>query len=1160
MCSNISEAISNLVNAGSPKKESIQIGGLTGSSRAAFIASAFQTAGRPLIVVSESNDRAEALKKDISFFLHSLDEKSSLYLLPDWELLPYEPISPHKEISGQRVEVLESLLYEDQPYILIVTVESLLQKVVPGNVLAEQVVRISTGDEISIEKFRDIAVSTGYEFCDLVEKQGEVSVRGYILDIFPSNSEFPYRIELFGDEVESIREFNPASQRSVHIVDSFVLVPSTELVITENNLKTCLTNLEKLKAQGAHFSSDEIDAFIATVKEGVTEPGIERYAPYFYENMETVFDYVTGDSLLILDESVSVYRKEDSFRNLIEQEYESSFLRGEFFPQPGLFYEMGKGLTESIKEKGGILLDDVVLDSGPHVYSARTKRPQQYKGDITRFLKDHQSTKKRGFKTVVSFRAKGQGERIFEVLTESGLEPALFPYNEEKRTPLKEQPSDLLIVQGDLSGGTVLRDEKLIFVTEEELYGVSRKLKKRKKRTSESFSSGLKDLKPGEYLVHVDYGVGLFTGTREISHGGFTEEFLTIEYADDNRLLIPMDSLNAVQRYSGAADGRVTLNRLGGTAWQKTKKRVKKALLKMADELLKIGATRALVEGHSFSPDGHFHKEFADSFEYEETEDQAKAIEEISLDMEKSRPMDRLVCGDVGYGKTEVAMRAVFKAVMDKKQVAVLVPTTLLAQQHLETFTARFHAFPVHINMLSRFRTPPEQKKIVKEIENGRLDIIIGTHRILQKDIRFKDLGLVIVDEEQRFGVAHKEKLKKIKEKTDVLTLTATPIPRTLHFSMSGVRDLTVIDTPPQNRLSIKTFIKRFDAETIRQAITRELDRNGQVFFLDNRVETIDKTAAYLKDIVPEIEVGVAHGQMHKHELEKVMLRFLDRKVNVLVCTTIIESGLDIPSANTIIINRADKFGLAQLYQLRGRVGRDRHQAFAYLLVPPENILSTVAMKRLLAIEELSELGAGFQLSARDLEIRGAGNLLGSEQSGQIASIGFDFYCRLMEDTIRELKGEPPVDDFDPSINLSVKGFIPKEYVSDLNQRIDLYKRVEELETEEDLTRFKEELQDRYGEHPEPVEKLLAQRHMKSLCQKLKVEKIERKGEWLKATFLDDTPVTLEIILSLIKEKKGKIRPDGESSIRFICTENSWRGKYEVVVSNFSKIIRKITE
>ena len=658
-----------------------------------------------------------------------------------------------------------------------------------------------------------------------------------------------------------------------------------------------------------------------------------------------------------------------------------------------------------------------------------------------------------------------------------------------------------------------------LFVAESEIFGRSHKHRYRRKPKSQSFQRGFKDLRPNDFLVHVDYGIGQYLGTKELQTGVGGGEFLEILYADDEKLYIPMDGLGYIQKYMGAGEASPPLSKMGSVSWRRQKSRAKKAVQEMAEDLLKLYATRKITERTSYSGNSIAMEEFADSFEFEETDDQLKAIDEIEENLEQDKPMDRLVCGDVGYGKTEVAMRAAFKVVMEKKQVAVLVPTTILAQQHLNTFQERFRNYPVNIEQVSRFRTPKEQKEILAKLKTGEMDILIGTHRLLSQDVKFADLGLIIVDEEQRFGVKHKEKLKKLRAEVDILTLTATPIPRTLHFSLMGVRDLSVIETPPSDRLAVKTFVRKFDEKIFREAILRELDRGGQIFFVHNKIHSILSIKELILKIVPQVRIGVAHGQLREHQLEKVMKKFMDHEIDLLLCTTIIESGLDIPSANTIILNRADQFGLAQLYQLRGRVGRYKHQAYAYLLIPGTLAISSEARKRICAIEEMNELGAGFQLAARDMEIRGVGDMLGHKQSGHISTIGFDLYCKLIEEAVKEIQGEKVESLIQPEIDLMVKGYIPRDYIENLNQRLEIYRRIQLITDLQECQSLNGEMLDRYGVLPEPVEKLMELLEIRILCQKLHISRAKLKGHQATLTVEPGTPVAPATITSLVDKR-----------------------------------------
>jgi transcription-repair coupling factor (superfamily II helicase) len=1106
-------------------EKSFRIEGLRdSSSKAFFIARLYQGISKLIIIITAGQEEAEGLLNDINTFLNLnsavRNPQSAVYNFPSWETLPYEPISPHKDISGERLKVLSSIMESNGRFILLTTVESIVQRIIPKDVLRDAILKFSVGDSLERDVISEYLVTGGYKNSDIVEDKGEFSIRGGILDVYPPDSENPFRIEFMGDEIESIREFDSSTQRSIKEVKEIKIVPARELILKE-----------------VGSQDKNIEGIIDKIRNGLPFPGIEKLAPYFYENMDTLFDYVPSDAIVILDEPSYVYKKIKDFWQLIEKEYEQSVMRKDISPLPSALYMPKEELDGRLKSDAAIQLSALSLQSSD-IAVPDIKPLEQFKGNFDLFLEGINKWLHDGFRIIIITHTEGQAERLKEILAENELGAEI------QGSVVSGQWSEINIIIGKLSKGIIIHHEKLVFITEEDIFGPSRKLKREKRAKRESFSIGLGDLKIGDYVVHVDYGIGQYIGTKDISADGVFEEFLEIEYTDNEKLYIPMEKLKFIQKYTGSGGMTPPLDKLGGTSWTKTKERIKKSIREMARDLLKIYATREIVNGFAFTPDAHWHREFADSFEYTETEDQLQAIQDVIADMEKDKPMDRLICGDVGYGKTEVAMRAAFKSVFDGKQAALLVPTTILAQQHFQTFTDRFHLFPMKIEVLSRFKTKREQDKIIKGLEDGSVDIVIGTHRMLQKDIKFKDLGLLIIDEEQRFGVVHKEKLKKLRETVDVLTLTATPIPRTLHMSLMGVRDLSVIETPPQNRLAIKTFVRKFGDEIIKQAIMREIDREGQIFFVHNRVESIYQMAKYLQGLITGIRLAVIHGQMNEREMEDVMLKFINREYDVLLCTTIIESGLDIPAANTIIINRADKLGLAQLYQLRGRVGRERHQAYAYLLIPDEDVLSETARKRLLAIEELSDLGAGFKLAARDMEIRGAGNILGDAQSGHISAVGFDLYCKLMEETVKELKGEPIEESIEPSMRLNMKGYIPKEYISDLNQRLDIYKRIDMLERMEDVGRFKDELLDRYGKMPEPVEVLLSTIELKILSKNLKIEKVDMAGDIITLTFNKGTPISAEKIMSVIKKDKRGIRFLSEDTIQFSIGDGSWRKRY----------------
>jgi transcription-repair coupling factor (superfamily II helicase) len=1140
------------------------------SSKAFLIAYLHKAVTMPIMIITSRQDDAEELLVNIDFFLRSQMELRSnlktglqlplIYNLPPWEILPYEPVSPDKDISGERLKVMGSLTSSvseadsvSRSFVLLVPAESVIQRVIPKEILNNAVLRLGLGDSLERDIISESLVVGGYRRSDIVEDKGEFSIRGGILDIYPPDSQNPFRIEFMADTVESIREFDPSTQRSIREVKDVKIVPARELILRKDILERGIGTIKGWSGDG--------EDIVKRLESGLPVPGVERLSPFFYEKMDTIFDYVPSDTVIIVDEPSLLYKKIEDFWKLVEREYRESMLRGDLSPPPADLFVSENELRGLFELRYTIQLNSLKLSEEDVCTIFDIEPVEQFKGDFDLFLKSVNIWLMNGFKVIIVSHTEGQAERLKEILAENGLGAELeiglrgqevMGAGSFTRTlkPLNPQPLQIMI--GRLSKGIMISSERLVFISEEDIFGPARKLKVKKRAKRESFSTGLRDLTIGDYVVHVEHGIGQYLGTRDIRISGIEEEFLEIEYEGSEKLYIPMDGLGLIQKYIGGGGIKPPLDKLGGLSWGRTKERIKRSIREMAKELLTISATREIVKGFAFSPDTHWHKEFADSFEYDETEDQIQAILDVVADMERDKPMDRLICGDVGYGKTEVAMRGAFKSVFDGKQAALLVPTTILAQQHFQTFTDRFHSFPIKIEVLSRFRSRKEQDSIIRELANGGVDIVIGTHRLLQKDVKFKDLGLVIIDEEQRFGVAHKERLKKLRETVDVLTLTATPIPRTLHLALAGVRDLSIIETPPQNRLAIKTFIKKFSDEIIRQAFVREMDRGGQIFFVHNRVESIYSIARYIQNLVPNVRIAVIHGQMHERDMEEIMLQFIDREYDCLLCTTIIESGLDIPAANTIIINRADKLGLAQLYQLRGRVGRDRHQAYAYLLIPGEDILSETMRKRLIAIEELSDLGSGFRLAERDMEIRGAGNLLGTEQSGQIAAVGFDLYCKLMEETVRELKGEGVNEEIEPSLRLMVKGYIPKEYIGDLNQRLDMYKKIDMVITSEDVNIVRDELRDRYGDIPEPVEILLSTAELKILSKELKIEKVDLSGGRITLTFNKATPVSADNFIKFINKGSKGSAGSGWKGMKFLSGDTvqlfigdgDWRRRY----------------
>ena len=1114
-----------------PKQE-ISVEGLRGAASAYFLSRLQQLEnGRPVMIVTSDQNRGDLLLEDFKYFFHYMNLKTKPQSFPSWELLPYESLSPLNQISGERLEILNRLKRGENLF-LIAPIEALMQTVVPKSFLQKYLFSVQLNDELDREILDASLAENGFVRSSLVENRGEFSVRGDIVDFFQPGAGNPVRIEFFGDTVESIREFDIFTQISINKLETIDIFPVRELCLSKAERESGFRKIFR-RSEELGLEESQTNEIQEKIKNLGFFPGMEFLAPFFFNSRETIFDYLPENTLVVMDEPDTLVEKGQQFEKLIQSQFDNCIENGRITSSPKEFYLTSEEFFSECEDLHGPLKLSSLKITDSEEHNLEIKQIPQMAGSLDIFTDQAIRWKSEGQKIVIVAPAKGQIRRIHELMNEWGLEVDV----------------DL----GRLSQGFHFKSANLVFIAEHEIFGRSHKHRHRRKTNSQSFQRGLKDLKKGDYLVHVDYGIGLYLGTKEIKTGMGGGEFLNIQYADDEKLYLPMEGLGFVQKYVGGSEAPPPLSKMGGIAWKRQKKKVKEAIQEMAGDLLKLYASRELAKGHAYSSNTMMIREFADSFEYEETDDQLKAIEEVENDLESDKPTDRLICGDVGYGKTEVAMRAAFKVVLDNKQVAVLVPTTILAQQHLQTFQERFREYPVTIDMVNRFRTLREQKNTLTKLKRGEVDIIIGTHRLLSKDVEFASLGLIVVDEEQRFGVKHKEKLKKLRNSVDILTLTATPIPRTLHFSLMGVRDLSVIETPPLDRLAVKTFIRKFDEEVIRDAILREVDRGGQVFFVHNKVHNISSIAELIRKLVPGARIGIAHGQLPEHQLEKVMKGFLDKEIDVLVSTSIVESGLDIPSANTIIINRADQFGLAQLYQLRGRVGRYKHQAYAYLLIPSTQALSEEARKRLVAMEELSELGAGFQLAARDMEIRGVGNMLGSNQSGHIASVGFDLYCKLVEDMVKDIRGEKVDPGIEVEIDLLVKGFIPNEYVPNLNQRLDLYRRIQLAGDRNECLALSREMIDRFGAHPEPVEKLLALLEIRVFCQRLHINQVNMKQGKVFLTLLPSTPVNPKHLTKVIGQR---LKILSEYQIGIHLDRRGWRGDLKVVSEQLQKLLK----
>ncbi|MBL7182973.1 MAG: transcription-repair coupling factor [Anaerolineae bacterium] len=1059
---------------------------------------------RPLVVVTARPEQANQLYSQLRLWSA---KPESVLLFPEPNALPYEHIAWNIETIQQRIRVLAALLLglssrrrietqlQEQNTlspVIIASARALMQKTIPVREFQAGVQTLRQGQRISLEKMLAHWVSLGYEPASLVQEPGTFSRRGGIIDVFPPHSAQPVRIELFGNEIESLRLFEPDTQRSQEKVSSFTLVPASEALPQRGPLAA--QQATQLDLSACHESAAaEFEANLAALEERQHFKGLEFYIPYLYSQPGNLIDFLPTEGLLIVDDltelEASMADLEASALELQKTLLEAGELPSEL-PIP---YFTWDELQETLLDRHPLVLG---YNDGEEQPLSKLFAPgPRYGGRLKQVLDDWRRMLQEGQRIVVVSR---QAQRLAALWGEREAYVQTLRVSETLRVlpPLRS----LTIVQGTLAEGWILEAAMCCLQTDAEIFGWSRPLPRRVRRpravTPEAFFA---DMAPDDYVVHIEHGIGIFRGLVELTLDGVKREYLEVEYDGGDKLYVPIHQADRLSRYVGARERRPALHRLGTAHWAQVKARAKRAVEDIARELLELYAAREVVPGHAFPPDHPWQAELEASFAYIETEDQLRAIEEIKADMEKPKPMDRLICGDVGYGKTEVALRAAFKAVMGHKQVAILVPTTVLAQQHYTTFQKRLKSFPVEVEMLSRFRSRREQGEILSKLQAGTMDIVIGTHRLIQKDVAFKDLGLLIIDEEQRFGVTHKEKLKQMRTEVDVLTLTATPIPRTLHMSLTGVRDMSTIDTPPEERLPVKTHVGEYDETLIRKAILRELDRGGQVYFVHNRVMSIRPIAQRLERIVPEATLAIAHGQMREAKLEQVMLDFAAGKIDVLVCTSIIESGLDIPNVNTLIVNRANLFGLADLYQLRGRVGRGARRAYAYLLYDHPHRLTDTARRRLQTILEASELGAGFGIAMRDLEIRGAGDLLGTRQHGHIAAVGFDLYCRLLAQAVHNLKEEPEGEAPSPlsaplapsvSIDLPLPAFIPRDYVPHPPLRLRLYRRMAGLVSLDAIEDMERELQDRFGSLPEATANLLYQLRLKVLALRAEVRGI----------------------------------------------------------------------
>ena len=1146
----------------SEKTFPINIYGISESGKSYIINGIFEENDNSMVVVTHSDVDAKNLYEDLSFYT------TDVFYFPVREVVFYNVDAISGDLRWARLKVIKEILQNERKKIIVTSIDALTSLYTPKEYYLRYSMIIKTGDDIDLKEISKSLLQCGYERVEVVEGKGEFSFRGGILDVFPPTSAYPYRVELFGDEVDSIRTFNTESQRSIEKVEEFSIFPSKEVIVDDECRSRAVQNIkEELKKVIANVSKENKES-VEKIK-GIVGKNIEllnntyyfetidSYLPFFYEKLDSFFDYLQGYTFVVDDFKRSSGKMESIYYEFNEN-YMSFLQRGDILPSQNSLL-LNKGELESKLENSSLITLSSFLNKSDGLFNTvdigfEEVTLNKYNGQLNMLIEDIQERKEKKYKTVILAGTRPRGERLVKTLMEKGI------FSTYKDSIDKIEAGEVVITFGNLLRGFDYPELELSIISDKDIFGETRRKRSGKavRKKGVAKITSFAELKPGDYVVHANHGIGVYKGIKQMAAGGTTRDYLDIVYDKGDKLYVPVDQLDLVQKYIGSEGNSPKINKLGGAEWQKAKAKARKSINEIAQDLVKLYAARATLKGHSFGKDTEWQRQFEDEFPYEETPDQLASLEEIKSDMESDKPMDRLLCGDVGYGKTEVAIRAAFKAVMDGKQVAFLVPTTILADQHYNNFIKRFSDFPIKIDMISRFRTPKQQKATLQALKEGNVDILIGTHRLVSKDIVFKDLGLLIVDEEQRFGVAQKEKIKGMKKNVDVLTLSATPIPRTLHMSLTGVRDISVIETPPEDRYPIQTYVVEQNDQLIRDAILREIGRGGQVYFVYNRVESIDSMANYIRDLVPECKVGIMHGQMTEKELETEMIAFMNKEYDVLVCTTIIETGIDISNVNTMIVHNADKMGLSQLYQLRGRVGRANRIAYAYFIYTKDKILTEVAEKRLKALKDFTELGSGFKIAMRDLEIRGAGNMMGSSQHGHMASIGYDLYCRMLEDTIKLIKGEIENEPIETSVDIKVDAFIPSSYITDEIQKIEVYKKIAAIENINDFMEIKSELEDRYSSIPDSVYNLMDIAYIKSICKGLYIEDIKETAKELRFKFVKGYKGFEDIYSVLLNQYKDDvILYFGETPSFAIKLANI---KKETALEYYKKLLEDISE
>ena len=1173
----------NLVQALKSGKGPLQVTGTLDSQKVHLMyelgeASAFSWK----LVVTYDDTRAKEIYDDLRSFT------SRVWLYPAKDLLFYSADIHGNLMARQRIAVLRRLM-EDREGVVVTTMDGLMDHLLPLKYLREQSITVESGQVIDLDAWKERLIAMGYERVAQVDGMGQFSIRGGIVDIFPLTEEVPVRIELWDDEVDSIRTFDLESQRSVEQLENITIYPAAEVVLSADQLAAGIRRLEKeektyekaLREQHKPEESHRIHTIIGELRSGLDEGwrigGLDAYIRYFCPDTVSFLEYFPqGESVIFLDEPARLKEKGET----VELEFRESMVhrleKGYLLPgQTELLYPAAEILARMQKPYAVMLTGLDQKLPGMKVnqkFSIDVKNVNSYQNSFEILIKDLTRWKKEGYRVILLSASRTRASRLASDLREYDLR-AYCPDGREgesgnaggegagsadtgnpgavNTSVRKVRPGEILVTYGNLHRGFEYPLLKFVFITEGDMFGVEKKRKRRKKTNYQGKAiQSFTELSVGDYVVHEEHGLGIYKGIEKVERDKVIKDYIKIEYGDGGNLYLPATRLESIQKYAGAEAKKPKLNKLGGTEWNKTKTRVRGAVQEIAKDLVKLYAARQEKAGFQYGTDTVWQREFEELFPYDETDDQMDAIDAVKKDMESRRIMDRLICGDVGYGKTEVALRAAFKAVQDSKQVVYLVPTTILAQQHYNTFVQRMKDFPVRVDMLSRFCTPARQKRTLEDLRKGMVDIVIGTHRVLSKDMQFKDLGLLIIDEEQRFGVAHKEKIKHLKENVDVLTLTATPIPRTLHMSLAGIRDMSVLEEPPVDRTPIQTYVMEYNEEMVREAINRELARNGQVYYVYNRVTDIDEVAGRVQALVPDAVVTFAHGQMREHELERIMADFINGEIDVLVSTTIIETGLDISNANTMIIHDADRMGLSQLYQLRGRVGRSNRTSYAFLMYKRDKLLREEAEKRLQAIREFTELGSGIKIAMRDLEIRGAGNVLGAEQHGHMEAVGYDLYCKMLNQAVLALKGETLEEDsYDTVVECDIDAYIPGRYIKNEYQKLDIYKRISAIETEEEYMDMQDELMDRFGDIPRSVENLLKIASIRALAHQAYVTEVVINRQEVRLTMYQKAKLQVDKIPDMVRSYKGdlKLVPGDVPSFHYIDRRNKNQDSLEMM-------------